>query len=104
MPKLSQVVVNDIKQTIKTEQYQNCTEIASYINTKYNLKTYRETISNINTGKAHFDENVSYPISKKYSRNFLGLCVVCGAKATGTYDDKEYCHKHYMQMYHHQTT
>ena len=35
-------------------------------------------------------------------RNTLTVCCICGEKSKSTWKDgKEYCRKHYMQMYHH---
>lgn len=41
------------------------------------------------------------PLNK--TRNRLNICCVCGnpAKTTWSGDSKEYCQKHYMQLYHH---
>ena len=101
MPKLANKVVEEIIKTLKSEKYNNCTEISNYINELFSLKTNRKTISNINIGHSHPQDNIEYPISKKYARGFLTTCCICGQKSRATYDGKEYCRKHYMQMYHH---
>ena len=102
MPKLPENIVNYIRQLLKKGEYKNCTEISNDVYTHYGILVYRRTISDINIGKSHHDDNLTYPINKKYARNFLTTCCICGEKAKGTYQGKEYCHKHYMQMYHNQ--
>lgn len=101
MPKLKENVVQEIVKTLKSEKYKNCTDISNYINELFELNTTRRIINDINTGKSHYNENIQYPISKKYARNFLTTCCICGQKSRATIDGKEYCNKHYMQMYHH---
>lgn len=101
MPKLKDEVVNKIIATIISEEFKNCTEIANYVNGIFGTNVNRKTVSDINIGKSHHNINFTYPISKKYARNFLTTCCICGEKAISTFDDKEYCRKHYMQMYHH---
>lgn len=102
MPKLSENVVNYIRQLLQKGEYKNCTEISNDVYEHCGILVYRRTISDINVGKSHHDDSLTYPINKKYARNFLTTCCICGDKATGTYQGKEYCNKHYMQMYHHQ--
>ena len=101
MPKLAEEIVNKIIETIKSEQYKNCTEIAENINSLFGINVHRRTVSDINIGKSHFNPTIQYPISKKYARNFLTNCCICGEKAKCSFDGKEYCRRHYMQMYHH---
>ena len=100
MPKLPKNTVEYIRQLLQKGEYKNCTEIADDVRARCGEKVSRRTISDINIGKSHYDDNLIYPINKKYARNFLTVCCICGEKATGTYQGKEYCHKHYMQMYH----
>lgn len=102
MPKLPKNTVEYIRQLLQKGEYKNCTEIADDVCARCGEKVSRRTISDINIGKSHYDDNLIYPINKKYARNFLTVCCICGEKATGTYQGKEYCHKHYMQMYHRQ--
>lgn len=101
MPKLSEGIVKEIREILKSEQYKNCTQIAEYISSKYNVKITRHLVSDINIGQSHKDENTTYPISKKYARNYLTVCCICGEKARASVNGKEYCRKHYMQIYHH---
>lgn len=100
MPKLKQHIVEEIINILKSEKYNNCTEIADFINEKYNTKITRRLVGDINKGNTHIQNNINYPISKKYARGFLTVCCICGEKAEGTREGKEYCHRHYMQMYH----
>lgn len=102
MPKLPKNTVEYIRQLLQKGEYKNCTEIADDVRAHCGEKVSRRTISDINIGKSHYDDNLIYPINKRYARNFLTVCCICGEKATGTYQGKEYCHKHYMQMYHRQ--
>lgn len=101
MPKLKDEVVNTIIETLISEQFKNCTEIADYVNQKYGTNVNRRTVSDINIGRSHHNLNFIYPLSKKYARNFLTTCCVCGEKAKATFEGQEYCRRHYMQMYHH---
>lgn len=101
MSKLPEIVVNKIIETIKSEQFKNCNEISEYISSTFGIKINRRTISDINIGKSHKNINLAYPISKKYARNFLTTCCICGKKSVSIFNQKEYCRKHYMQMYHH---
>lgn len=101
MPKLSTEVVQEIISILRSEQCKNCAEISAIINQKFGLKTTRRIISDINSGKSHHDDMIDYPISKRYARNFLTKCCICGEKAVISKDNKEYCRKHYMQLYHH---
>ena len=101
MPKLKDNIVNRIVEILKSEQYKNCTEIAEEINKEFNLKITRRIVSDINKGTSHHNDNLQYPISKKYARGFLTTCCICGKKSEAMVDGKEYCHRHYMQLYHH---
>lgn len=102
MPKIQEEIVLYIKNILKQGNYKNCSEIANDVNKHFQTKLTRRIISDINIGKSHYQESEIYPINKKYARNFLTTCCICGEKAVSSYDNKEYCHKHYMQMYHHQ--
>lgn len=50
----------------------------------------------------HLEDMKKYREIKPY-KTILTKCCVCGEKARSTYpkDNKQYCQKHYMQMYHH---
>lgn len=101
MPKFTEDIVDKVIELLKTEQFQNCLEISDYLKNTYGIKISRRTIGDINRGDSHRRDHISYPISKKYARNFLTTCCICGKKSEAIIDGKEYCHRHYMQMYHH---
>lgn len=101
MPKLKDNIVNRIIEILKSEQYKNCSEIADQINKEFNLKITRRIVGDINKGLSHHNDALTYPISKKYARGFLTTCCICGKKSEAEVNGKEYCHKHYMQLYHH---
>lgn len=102
MPKLKEEVVLYIYNLLEQGQYKNCTLIAQDVNKKFNINVYRRTISDINIGKSHFNETKEYPINIKYARKFLTTCCICGHKSVSMVEGKEYCQRHYMQLYHHQ--
>jgi hypothetical protein len=76
--------------------------IANKINELTGLHLDHKTISDINIGKRLHQENLEYPVNKKYARRILTKCCICGEPAFCTFskDGKQYCKKHYMQMYH----
>lgn len=99
--RLTPEIVEYIINTISSEEFKNCTEIAQYVGDHFGRTINRRTISDINIGASYRQKHIHYPISKKYARNFLTNCSVCGEKSTATFEGKEYCRKHYMQMYRH---
>ena len=103
MPKLPDNIVLYIRDILARGVYKNCTEISDDVYEHFKIRVYRRTISDINIGKSHPDSSITYPINIKYARNTLTKCYICGEKAESRYNGKEYCHRHYMQMYHHQT-
>lgn len=95
--------VEFIVAVIKTEYYNNCTEIAKYVNEKLGRNLSRRVIGDINAGRSHKKEGIEYPLSKKYARGFLKdtSCSICGEKTHSLFEEKPYCKKHWMQMWRH---
>lgn len=98
--RLTEEIVELIMEVISSEEFANCTEIAQYISDQIGRPINRRTISDINIGASYYQMYMEYPISKKYARNFLTNCEICGEKSRTTFEGKEYCQRHYMQMYH----
>ena len=51
----------------------------------------------------HLNDMRRYGKARPSCRNILTTCTICGLPSIGRWsgDKKEYCQKHYMQMYHH---